>query len=1054
MSSLESVRALIQQLSANKDADVANYARCLAGFIETGDLVWLGRVGAPPAHGKIGDIGRLAAAEVWPWSEETRRVVEFGARLYHTRPPTGWPSFRVYFEDVLQVVFRREENGDSSPADWLWSKVVGLGFDAAALVEALSDGLWGSAFAAWGAEDDRARFEHLWERRLLEYASDELILMLGSKRHGYLLHTLAKVRREVVSEWLRRTASPAGAPSVEQIQALVAGAEEFDPLAEAFVTSGAPHLDRAVILEALMARRSDKHRELFLSVVKDPGLASAPEILGRWCDLAPDDALVALPKLFGTGMALTHGLMSAPGYLKAYALAAGRLAEGGAAVAEAIISSGPLDAKREMIHALLQPSVAERAGDVASWVRKIALSAKTTEEKVVVYRTMCVCRPGWFVPEWKELLAATSKQLREIAVNALTAWDREEAAKIAGDYLTAKKNDQRLGATALCAELGGGAAITALQAAFAAEKSAAVRSEMRRALDLLGAALAAAGVPASETKSAASCTLGEWEAALAAQKRPPKAPATEWLEMAALPALPGKDGSVVGPLTLAHVFSTQAARKEVAESVKVDFPITDLGDGEASIGMTQTPVPGQRSIQIAPDLLPVFAQIARSCSGDFALALLNTWLGSEQEAKHRWALTIAGELGDTRILSVLNSWIPKWCEAGRGKLAEYAAQAIALQGSDEALMLLDALATRYRSKQRNIGAAAAQAFQAAADARGLSADELGDLVVPSFGFNEDGVRDFVWDGGAARAELGVDLKLTWSDPESEKGLKGLPALAPDALKAEAKQLGKLLREAAKSQTARLELSLVRQRRWPVARWRGLYERHPVLRAFATRLVWGVYGADGDLLRCFRRYPNGLLADAGGGLEELPETDTQIGMVHPLELAPEMIAAWRAHLARFKVEPPFPQLDRAVERLEPLHANRRELAVAQGKELGAGTFRSRAERRGWQRGSVVDAGGVAGYFKSFPGAGVEVTIETEGLYIGIDPMETVTLGVARFVRADSVKRGSYVYDDPQAGDERVMNFGSVPPVVYSETVGDLKAIAGIVAADGGEEADPA
>ena len=47
-------------------------------------------------------------------------------------------------------------------------------------------------------------------------------------------------------------------------------------------------------------------------------------------------------------------------------------------------------------------------------------------------------------------------------------------------------------------------------------------------------------------------------------------------------------------------------------------------------------------------------------------------------------------------------------------------------------------------------------------------------------------------------------------------------------------------------------------------------------------MWGVYDGTGSLLRTFRRYPNGLLADAAGTLEELPETDTMIGMIHPLE----------------------------------------------------------------------------------------------------------------------------------------------------------------------------
>jgi len=58
----------------------------------------------------------------------------------------------------------------------------------------------------------------------------------------------------------------------------------------------------------------------------------------------------------------------------------------------------------------------------------------------------------------------------------------------------------------------------------------------------------------------------------------------------------------------------------------------------------------------------------------------------------------------------------------------------------------------------------------------------------------------------------------------------------------------------------------------------------------------------------------------------------IGIVHPLDLTgtpgqdsstSNSLDAWRSHLARFKVKPPFPQIDRPVELLDSLHGNRRE-----------------------------------------------------------------------------------------------------------------------------------
>jgi hypothetical protein len=164
------------------------------------------------------------------------------------------------------------------------------------------------------------------------------------------------------------------------------------------------------------------------------------------------------------------------------------------------------------------------------------------------------------------------------------------------------------------------------------------------------------------------------------------------------------------------------------------------------------------------------------------------------------------------------------------------------------------------------------------------------------------------------------------------------------------------------------------------------------------------------------------------------------MVHPLELDDAALVLWREHLGRFKIKPPFRQLDRPVARLDPLHGNRKQIGFTNGVDISCGTFRSRAEKRGWVRGSVVDAGGINSYYKVFPGAGVDVYLTTEHFWIGMDPMESLSLGPAFFAKAGSVEVGSYIYDEPNDSDDpRVLRFDQVPPVVYSETISDLEAI---------------
>ena len=141
-------------------------------------------------------------------------------------------------------------------------------------------------------------------------------------------------------------------------------------------------------------------------------------------------------------------------------------------------------------------------------------------------------------------------------------------------------------------------------------------------------------------------------------------------------------------------------------------------------------------------------------------------------------------------------------------------------------------------------------------------------------------------------------------------------------------------------------------------------------------------------------------------------------------------------------PPFAQLERPVVRLAPGQEQTRVSSEFDKIELNAMTFRGRAERLGWSRGSVVDAGGVNYYYKQFPAAGVDVFIALEGMYVGIDMYSDITLGDVVFVKHRSVEIGSYTYDEPSGeNDERVMPFGAVPAIAFSEAMGDLVKIAG-------------
>jgi len=631
----------------------------------------------------------------------------------------------------------------------------------------------------------------------------------------------------------------------------------------------------------------------------------------------------------------------------------------------------------------------------------------STEKKEILHRfdsDLCLYSPENFQDRIWDILEDKSKTSRLKAVLALARINTPEIVSKARQQLSAKKMDARLGAIELLTELEEATPkdsnIPALKEAYATEKSVKVQNIILKSLHGLGCEdITPEGDETPDTIEGLLKSLDE-------QAKKIKLPKAPWLNLDSIAPLIGNNGKALPEIFITYMIQHQAKHK---------------------------------TIDASPLINPLLRFIDQSKSNAFVNDLLEQWLASDQEAKDRWVLALAGLLGNDSIITTLEPKIDPWCRNSRHKLAEYAAQAISLLASDSALMVLDSLKNRYSSKFKNVGRSCAAAFDAAAVARGVSVDELADMIVPDLGFNEEGQRPFETTESEIVAILQPDFKLTWLNIETDKETKSPPSTLSAEAKAEIKDLRKLIRTATKAQDMRLEQSLVTQRRWPVRRWQELFEEHPLLTSYASRLVWGIYDDKNTLLRSFRRYDNGILATGGGEMEDLEEDDTFIGILHPLELSEATKNEWLEHLGRFKIKPPFPQLDRPIELLDSNHGNRRQITLTDKISMSVGTFRSRTEKRNWNRGSVIDGGGVSSYYKVFAGAGVEVIVDTEDHWVAQDPMDYLTLGKALFAKIATVDRGSYVYDEPAPDDSRVLPFSEVPSIVYSEAISDLKAI---------------
>ena len=298
------------------------------------------------------------------------------------------------------------------------------------------------------------------------------------------------------------------------------------------------------------------------------------------------------------------------------------------------------------------------------------------------------------------------------------------------------------------------------------------------------------------------------------------------------------------------------------------------------------------------------------------------------------------------------------------------------------ILILIYLRERFRTRIRNVGQQADEGLRTLAAKRGVTVEELGDVAIPTCGFAADGHQTMDKLALILRGDGVVVL-------EGQANPKKIPKESAKAVK----QVQAEVRAVIKLQGRRHERMLVNQRRWPAAVWLQQY-RHPVLRCFAIACCWAAYAKDGTLLQIFRQLDDGTFTDAGDEAVHIPEQAATIGLVHPLDLDAATLSAWRQHLADHEVEQPFAQLSRAVHLLDPQQAKQVRFHGTKGANPYALTFRGRADKRGWVRGSVCDGGGITTYYRRFPIPQIDVFISIEDGVTGMDELRRS----AEFLRA--------------------------------------------------------
>ena len=126
--------------------------------------------------------------------------------------------------------------------------------------------------------------------------------------------------------------------------------------------------------------------------------------------------------------------------------------------------------------------------------------------------------------------------------------------------------------------------------------------------------------------------------------------------------------------------------------------------------------------------------------------------------------------------------------------------------------------------------------------------------------------------------------------------------------------------------------------------------------------------------------------------------------------------------------PFEQLERQVYRVAEEEKGKAELTRFGGKLLNGLSLSGKLQGMGWYRGSVQDGGVYTTFYREDGELGAE--LEFSGCYVG-DENEEVTIYGARFYKAGTVQRGSYVYDTIKKENEYTLD--QISPRYFSEIV---------------------
>ena len=205
-----------------------------------------------------------------------------------------------------------------------------------------------------------------------------------------------------------------------------------------------------------------------------------------------------------------------------------------------------------------------------------------------------------------------------------------------------------------------------------------------------------------------------------------------------------------------------------------------------------------------------------------------------------------------------------------------------------------------------------RALQEAAEKLGMSTEELEEIAVPTYGFDETGtLREEFGEFTAELKIIGTDsTELRWLKADGSPQ-KTVPTAVKETCAEDWKEFKRTVQDIEKmlpAQRDRIERLLLSEREMEFDKWRERYHQHPLISGLSRRLIWRFQQEGKSVLAgCC----DGKLVDVEDRPIDWLSSNTRVRLWHPLGSEVAVVAAWRQWLERHQITQPFKQAHREI-----------------------------------------------------------------------------------------------------------------------------------------------